>query len=300
MRLKERISELRRFRAVVRPVRLPEKLRIDEVYERISRRSEEVRPVETIDREALLKKLGDMADARQLSRLSLREMRLAASCLFGGERPLAERQSVLDQYLDALRSIKSRSATKRLIQTYFLHFDPNHKGVRSIGAFLCGEVNQLAGRSPWPERHRQFKLFDPVLATDALTSLTLMSLNPRGELEKVGLCGQLLAGKLAVRVFLRAMQTIQDRLEADPQLEDVDRAVSWVRGEDGYGYFSAFRSALANALLLPWVGREPNHEIRLKIQSWLLDAFDDPRLDRGAWIGTAFGREITSKRPNLI
>jgi hypothetical protein len=286
MRLSERVDELRRARTIVRPIRLPARLLIEQCYDRISERSQVIRPINKIDHDALLRKLHSVASAREMMNLTVRDMRLASSCLFEGEKPLADNQHFLELYLDALRSIRSRAAIKRLIHSYCAHFDPKHKGIQRIASFLREAISGLSGRWEWPERHKRFKLFDPAQAPLQLAELTINSVNPRGELEKVGLSGQLLSSGLSAHVFLSALKAIQRRLETDAKVEEVDRAVAWVGAEDGGVHFLAHRGALANALLLPWSERDPDQVIRQKIQSYLLENLDDPRIDGGSWTGT--------------
>lgn len=286
MTLSERLDELIRARKIIRPPQQLKRLMIEKSYDRISEKYEKIRPIDTVDYHALLAKLRSVARSRSMMNFTLREMRLAASCLFEGDKPLSEDQTFLDLYLDSLRSIRSRMAIKRLIHSYCLHFEPTHRGIRRIGSFLQEAVSNVVGRWDWPEKHRQYRLFDPDQAPREIAKLTVNSVDPRRELEKVGLTGQLSTSGLSAHIFLNALKTIQERLESNPKLEEVDRAIAWVRADDGGMPFSAHRRALANALLLPFTSQDPDQEIRTKIQSYLLDTFSDPRIDRGAWVGT--------------
>jgi hypothetical protein len=196
---------------------------IEQCYDRISERSQVIRPINKIDHDELLAKLYSVRSAREIMNLTIRDMKLASSCLFEGERPLADNRSFLELYLDALRSIRSRAAIKRLIQSYCVHFDPNHMEIQSIGLFLRGSISGLSGRWDLPERHQRFKLFDPAQAPRLLAELTIDSGDPRGELEKVGLTGQLLSSGLSAHVFLAALKAIQKRLETGAGVEEVGR-----------------------------------------------------------------------------
>jgi hypothetical protein len=288
MSLSERLDELKRARAIIRPTRLPHKLMVEQSFDRISARSEHLRPITQVDYDALVAKLRSVASSRSLLRLTLREMRLVASCLFDGEQHrLADDEIFLDQYLEALLSIRSRIAIKRLIHCYCVHFHPSHRGIQRIGVFLREAISSIEGRWEWPERHRRHMLFDPAQAPQQLARLTINSRNPREELEKIGLTGQLLVSGLSSYVFLSALKIIQERLETHANMEDIERAIAWVRNENGGMYFSAHRAALANAILLPWTQKDPDQELRQKIQSYLLDHWSDPRIDGGSWIGTS-------------
>jgi hypothetical protein len=213
-------------------------------------------------------------------------MRLAASCLFDGEKPLSADEEFLDQYLESLRSIRSRMAIKRLVHTYCLHFDPNHHGIRRIGTFLQEAMSSVEGRWEWPERHKQYRLFDPAHGPRELAKLASNGSNPREELQKAGLTGQLWTSGLSVHVFLSALAAIRESLESNPRMEEVDRAIAWVASADGREHFLAYRNFLANALLLPFVDQELDLNIRKKIQGFLLDNLSDPRIDHGPWLRT--------------
>jgi hypothetical protein len=287
MSLSERLDELRRAGAIIRLPRLPRKLMIEQSFDRVSARFEHLRPIAQVDYDALVAKLRSVANSRSLSTLTLREMRLAASCLFDGEQKrLADDEPFLDQYLDALRSIRSRIAIKRLIHCYCVHFNPRHRGIQRIGAFLREAISSIEGRWEWPERHRRHMLFDPAQAPQQLARLTIDSKSPREELQKIGLSGQLLVSGLSSYVFLSALKIIQKRLETDANIEEVEQAIAWVRTKNSEMYFYAHRGALANSLLLPWTQTDPDQELRQKIQSYLLDNWSDPRIDGGWWIGT--------------
>src|SRR5665811_409959 len=91
----------------------------------------------------------------------------------------------------------------------------------------------------------------------------------------------------SVHTYLNALNIIQKRLRSNPNLQDVDRAITWAQADDGTLLFSAQRGDLANALLLPFSLQDPNHEIHQRIQNYFLESLSDPRIDKAAWIGAA-------------
>jgi hypothetical protein len=119
-----------------------------------------------------------------------------------------------------------------------------------------------------------------------LAELIVGSQSPRKELEGLGLSGQLMVSGLAANVFLSALKLSQRRLSSYPKIEDVNRIIDWVQADDGGMHYSAYRSAVANAFLLPWIADAPDPTLRQKIQSFLLEKLSDPRIDGGAWLGT--------------
>jgi hypothetical protein len=282
--LKERIDELKQTRTIVRAPRLPLTLKIQQSLDRLTRYSGvAVSSIHAIDYEAILSKLGP-SPAQALSQLTIRELRLVASCLFDTKRQLANDHEFLDKFLDSLRSIKSRIAVKRLIHTYCTHFDPNHTGIKRIGGFLTEVMLKRDWRWDWPKRHREHKIFDPAFVVQHLAGRTNDSQDPKAVLEEAGLGGQLLSSGLSTHVFLTALKAVQKKLETNPKLEHVDQAIAWVQSDSNAKHFTAHYAALANALLLPWADRDPAGGIREKTQTFLLSNLGDPRIDKGPWL----------------
>jgi hypothetical protein len=287
MSLSERVHELRGARSLVRKTRLPVSLKIDESYERISQRYDRVSFIRKVDYDALLTKLRTAVNTGSSSALTLRELRLAAGCLFDGDKCVADDPVFLNWFLRAMRSNCSRISVKRIVFNYLAHFDPRRPAIRTMGHFLQDAILAFepGGRWPWPALHQQHALFDPNQAPLQLAKLTLGSSDPRAKLGEAGLSGQAMAGGLSVHVFLRALDLIRQRLETAPSVNDVEQAIAWVKDVHGSTYYSAQRGAFANALLLPWIRRDPPHDVRAKVQTFLLDALSDPRIDGGAWLG---------------
>lgn len=295
MSLAERLRDLRSSRAIISKQRIPTVLKIEQALLQLNQKYDHIGPTSNIDYNALILKLRSLSRSGLLSNLSPREVRLTASCLFEGQPALASDIHFLDHFLNIVRSINSRIAVKRLIHTYCLHFDHTHPGILRIGDFLQEAISANADRSnwDWPSRHAQYKIFEATAAPDHIAKLVANSPSPRADLEKIELKGQLLVGGLSAAVFLQALNILRRKLESDPRLDDVDRIITWVQAGNGEIYYSAYRGALADALLLPWSRGTPDEAIRQKIQSFLLDNLSDPRIDVGAWVGVdPFARDI--------
>jgi hypothetical protein len=284
--LLERLEELRRTKSIVPPPNLPRRPRTEEALERLEARFALGQKVEKVDFDQLRDRIKSLHQANSLSRLSLRELRLTASCLFDGPVKLADDTNFLEQYFAVLNRTQSRMILKRLILSYCVHFNRSHVGTRYLGAFLSQAVPAYHSHSEWAERHRVFRFFNPELAPRELASFVSEANNPKAELAAAGLTGQLWGSALSASVLLHGLKTIRARLEKTPRLEEVERAIAWVSPGKTGPYFLANRSDLIETLLLPWADRDPPTVIRDRIQTFLLDTFNDPRIDRGSWVGT--------------
>ena len=96
MGLNSLLDELKRSRNPITSVRLPGRLALEKSYKRVAERYDREVSVTALDYEALLVKLRACADARSMEALSIREVRLAASCLFDHTPSLADDELLLD------------------------------------------------------------------------------------------------------------------------------------------------------------------------------------------------------------
>lgn len=179
MSLSERVHELRAARSLVRKTRLPASLKMDDSYERISQRYDRASFVRTVDYDALLIKLRTAANAGSSSALTLRELRLAAGCLFDGKKCAADDPAFLNWFLKTMWGNRSRISVKRIIFSYLAHFDPQRPAIQAMGHFLQDAILAFGsgGRWPWPALHQQHALFDPNQAPLQLARLTVASKN---------------------------------------------------------------------------------------------------------------------------
>jgi hypothetical protein len=164
MSLAERLDELKRTQLIVRPPDLPRRTRMEQSFQLVESRFAGGQIVNKIDFERLRGRLLALAKTGSLANLSLRELRLAASCLFEGTERLADDYDLLEKYFDALRSVRSRMILKRLIHAYCIHFDPSHGGIQRLGAFLGAEASALDEKWNWSEMHYMYNIFTPSLA----------------------------------------------------------------------------------------------------------------------------------------
>jgi hypothetical protein len=235
--LTERLEELKRTQSIVRPLNLPRQPRMEKSFEIVEARFAGGQIVSKIDFEQLRNRLLSLSKTGSLANLSLREMRLTASSLFEGNERLADDYGLLEKYFDALRSVRSRMILKRLIHAYFVHFDPSHGGIQRLGAFLGAQVSALDEEWNWSEMHYRYNIFTPSLAPPELAKAAIESTDPRADLARAGLSGQLWGAGLSTYVFLSSLKTIQARLEKSPTIAEVERAIAWVRKEGGGLYF---------------------------------------------------------------
>lgn len=286
MRLQERLGQLRGARRILRLPRALTKLHIDGAYERAGEKYKESRTISEVDYDALIARLRSATLSRTVESLQPRDLRYAANCLFDPRYSMARDREFIEQYLGALRLLRSRMAIRRLIYNYCRYFDPGDSTIARVGEFLEEEVSKAETHRVWSERQRLVGLFCPHRAPREIAEHTFASLSPHEMLSQFGLTGPLAVEGLAAHVLLSALEAIQGRLSREPNLEDVDRAIAWGRSGGREASFFKYRGAVANALLLPFVDVEPHQQLRLKIQNFLLEDFGDPRIDRSSWVST--------------
>ena len=245
-------------------------------------------PPLTIDMPELRHLLITAAASGDWSAIGERHWRYASECLASGEPPLIADARFIDAYLEHAAAAGSMAIVNGLIRYYLWHFEPARPGFRRIAAFLAAFVDDRTSR--WLELHRRFALFDPDQAPARLAEAVMSAeASPRDFLARTGFSGPLVISELLGHAFVRAcdgivMGAIADEISPLPPGYG-QRLVAWSHkgGAFLYGGVARARSALAEALLLPWLKRLPTPEQRDFTKRALLGLLKEPRTNPVAW-----------------
>ncbi len=245
-------------------------------------------PPLSIDMPELRQRLIEAAESGDWSGIGERNWRYTSECLSFGEPPLIANERFIAAYLAHGARSRSAALVNGLIRYYLWHFEPARPGFRRIAAFLAEATPELGSR--WIELHRRFLLFDPDrVAANLAAAVMAAERSPRDFLAQIGFSGQLAASELLGTAFIRACDgMVMHALAEENSLMPAgyaQRLVSWAhKGKEFlYGGLARSRSALAEALLLPWLTRMPPPEQRDFIKRALLGLLKEPRTNPVAW-----------------
>lgn len=238
-----------------------------------------------MDLDALHHRLRQASAADRWDLISDRDWRFVPLCLLKGPPPLLKHRKFMERYATIVKQNPSPMALRQLLRIYLAQFDPESDGIRIIGDLLGRSADRLG--KEWKERHSSVSLFDPKAATSRLVaSIMKSSGTPLEYLEAMGLERASSTTRLAACVFVESLGQIRHQLSAQPSLELIRRTVAWGMREDKefrYAMLPGARGKLADALLLPWVSRDPSSEIREFIEHFILEHYKDLRLNHSRW-----------------
>jgi hypothetical protein len=182
--------------------------------------------------------------------------------------------AVVDIALGDPRSSSSRA----LVDGYLLYF-PHERPVIHRLADACAQLVS-AQEGPWRDRAERYSLFDPDVAAEKLGS----EMANNGAFAEVsvdaGLGGSPFATRIGQSAFSAACHNIasmsaEEAENAQANLLDLLEAEE--RSHDN--------SAVARALLEPWITQRPPEDHRKRIAGFLVDVIGDPRLNPAKWEG---------------
>lgn len=275
--------------ASLRPAPLPPTPAVAKAARELATRArfDSLAEIEEFDRDALLAKLHQARASGDWSPISRRDLRFAPRVLWlkpSDMDALAGDTAFLRRYLEAVDRAESRSALRALAREYLRRFEPGLAGKVMIGQALL--LRRPALNKPWDEAECAKRLFD---AGDGGRLLGQLALDdPEGTLkvlDRHGLGGARSNAGIAASAFQAALETLRTRLERSPDQALLERILGWAVAEDGKLRYARQRQALADALLLPWVAHDPDPAMRKRIEGFLLDHFQDPRLFHNVWQG---------------
>lgn len=227
-------------------------------------------------------------------RLSCRQARDGAWCLWTTRTAIAENPATLVPFLEQMRDLKHKGASRALALSYLISFHSDRPGLGAVAGALR-DLAYLMGR-PFDSLHEKFQIFDveegPRRVGDAALA---QRKSPRQVLEENGLMMELVLGggyvePCARRVLERAAQDA--RLPPLERLEFVE-AIAVKSGTRQFN-FVAHKGLVADALLLPNRARAIDKPIKDQILNFLisLEGLGDPRTKSANWVNATDARDI--------
>lgn len=270
-------------------VTFPPTPRIVHESRKVAQKLREIRvTVDVIDLKALRDRLSQVKVSGNWEAISKREWRYVADCLSFGESPLIDDDAFLDEYLGRLKEQRSRRGVSRLIRYYLRHFNPEHPGIIKIAAYLREVVMQWKWH--WADQREIVDLFHVSSAPEKLAWYIMESQEPpTATMEAIGLGGSLYGALIAGHGYLIAADRLKKAIANSPNmsLPAIKRFATWGLVDNRFA-FESTTGALAHmtdALLLPWVDRQPPEDSQAFIEAHLLSLLHDLRIDRSRWMG---------------
>ena len=234
-----------------------------------------------VDVAELQKRLAEASANGTLDDLAPRDWRYVPECLSMGSPPLIENERFLDEYLQRLKKLRSTRDISMLIRFYLMHFNPTHKGIIKIAAYLKEAVKQW--RWHWAEREA-LGLFDVPNAHVRLAKYAMQAKDAVTDaMEAAGFSGSLYGARLAGHAYIAAAQELRNTPSSLPVIR---RFAAWGKSDDRFAFDSTpgADARMAEAMLLPWVDRQPPDEVRTFIEGHLLSLLHDLRIERSRWV----------------
>ncbi|MEQ8297413.1 MAG: EH signature domain-containing protein [Nitratireductor sp.] len=235
--------------------------------------------------------------ARRLAqgeRLSGRQARDCSWCLWTTRTAIAEDPETLGTFLDQMRDLRHKGASRALALSYLISFHPDRPGLSSVAAALR-DLTDAMGK-PFDALQARFSIFDVEEGPRRVGDTALAERrSPRQVLEENGLLMELVLGggyvePCARRVLERAAEDA--RLPPLGRLEFVE-AIAVKRGTRQFN-FVAHKGLVADALLLPNRDRAIDAGMKDQILNFLisLEGLGDPRTKGANWVNAPDARDI--------
>lgn len=227
-------------------------------------------------------------------RLTGRQARDGAWCLWSTKVALACNPQTMECFLEQLRDLKHKGASRALALSYLVNFHGDRPGLSLIAETLRGLVTVMG--PPFDILHERFRIFDEDEGPQRVGDAALAErTSPRRVLEKNGLrMEQALAGgyvePCARRVLQRAAE--DERLRPSERL-DLLTLISVRDGRQNLN-FPTHKGLFADSLLLPYRMRAPEKAIKDRTLDLLisLEELGDPRTRSGNWVGMPEARNV--------
>ena len=233
-----------------------------------------------------------------LHQLKGRELKDLPWCLFGGERPLASDSGFLQALEVIIRQKGNRSFMKSLMINYLKHFSSGSEETRRLAKIIHKYRHLLSVQ--WVGLCNKFGLLEPEVAARKIATIAMQTTEPSPlqHLRNAGFPEMVLYTGSVEKAFLFALHSFKDSFAIlkDKDAHDyLDKILLWAQPHGDLAYKNQ-KHELINALLEPWQEKNPGPELQKKIQSFLLQHFNDPRINRSKWFGASENSQLVIKK----
>lgn len=213
--------------------------------------------------------------------LTERLLRRAPWCLWAGETRLAEDTACRSAILSGVAAASRASPFKALASAFAEWFSDDLAGLQDASECLDAACRFWPG--PWSTVHDRFSFFDPQLGPRRLAAEVNTHNRPVTEILRDSGIGAISAqGGYARAVTAALLEQLASSRDPD-DAGRLDKVRRFALSERARPLFAGHEALIAEALLLPIVGREPSDAVRTAILNLVLDLLSDPRLRPGSW-----------------
>ena len=236
------------------------------------------------DRDAMVFRLRQVSERGAWHLLSKEDLRRSVLVLSDGQPPLQEDKRVLNGLLSEILKREGSVLFRSLIGHYLRNFDTESSSTKAIAGLLEREVRFRGGLEKWRRRHDAYGLFDNRKVATTLANMVLSGGDAETVLLDAGIRGDAIVSGIGRCSFRLGCQIVRERLSKRENVGLADALIRWAKPPQGEFRYPRERAVLAEALLLPWVNHDPSDEIlKSNIESFLDDAYGDPRFDQSQW-----------------
>ena len=233
-----------------------------------------------------------------IKQLPMRHIRRAPWVLFQSPteegETLADNKRFLVAYLSELRERASASATLAFATVYLRFYPVGSPHAELLQVALVNQLKML--KTPrgaaFREKSTEFHLFRKD-GPDRVSRLMLETGDPLSVALQAGLIGPLEEQGFIEAASRQLIGRISKQLSRGQLPEEVlGRLLGYFEaatGDKGQLRFPRLRVSLAGALLLPYLKRDPDPDIKTLLSDFLLSHYNDPRLSRADWHGVSEG-----------
>jgi len=217
---------------------------------------------------------------RTTDRLKLKDLRLFALTIWDPQISNGDNHPLLTSYLEVLNQRRPESAVRTLAREYLSAWPYGTSAWKSVSEFLQRyEPRRAAGFLALAQNNELFSGVAPVarIASACLADAT----NIFSVLENHGLQADLQSGKFAQAVFKK----ICDDCSQSGTTIAIEAVIEMSLTADKEEAFAEARAGFAKALLRPWGKYSLPDDLKIKIQSHLVQTLGDPRFGQSKWYG---------------
>ncbi len=209
------------------------------------------------------------------------------------KRDIHSAPDIVSRYYEEIKNLnlEETSRTKRILapilHTYVTKFNYGLPDFVTLSANLRTVARNCSEKSvsllKLSKLHEEYDFFDPEKVGKSVSQDYMLSVRGKVDIERyynsLGLWSGFKDTALGMHIYAAALR-LPAKTYAD--IINIDTILGWTEQVDG-SLSAELRAQLANALLLPWVDKDPDAGSKRKISDVCVAKLGDPRFEGFAW-----------------
>ncbi len=244
--------------------------------------------LDTLELETVFQQLMSYVSVGNFDKISKKLWKRSTWVFWYGEKNIITDQKFFSELKKYIDTNSPSSLIRSLVSIYIREYRKHPNDVKKISELITQELlSEAKSLAHWQNLHRNYDFFDHDKSSKNLSKLLENHNSVNDFFIELGFNNEQKSIGLIEDIYLNFLKTFSKKLEKNEDCQKHFRKFIDFSLNGQSLRFPQHKTQIIESLLLPWVNKKPEEDLKNKIITFLIDEFDDLRIKPQNWIGVA-------------